>query len=135
MATILTIDDDINVRRTLSKGLSALGRGVLEASGGKAGLRMAFWRKVDLILLDISMPDMNGLNVLRALKEARRTQHIPVIMLTGLDDPELRDQAQFDYAENYIVKNTSITQINEKLNQVLALKPKLPRGWPTILRW
>lgn len=135
MANILTIDDDHNVRITLKKGLSALGHDVIQAETGRKGLRMAYWRKVDVILLDISMPGMNGLTVLRKLKASTRTQHIPVMMLTGHDDPELKDQARFDYADNYITKTASIREINDKVLALLKNIPKLPSGWPTMLRW
>lgn len=135
MANILTVDDDQNVRITLKKGLSALGHNVLQAEDGRTALRLAFWRKIDLILLDVSMPGMSGLTVLRRLKAATRTQHIPVIMLTGHDDAELKDQARFDYADNYIIKSASIREINDKIVAHLSSLPPLPRGWPTILRW
>jgi len=135
MANVLTVDDDHNVRVTLKKGLSALGHNVLQAEDGRSALRLAFWRKVDVILLDVSMPGMSGLTVLRKLKSSSRTQHIPVIMLTGHDDAELKDQARFDYADNYIIKSASIRDINDKLLALLSATPALPRGWPTILRW
>lgn len=135
MANILTVDDDHNVRTTLEKGLSALGHKVIPAGDGRKALRLAFWRKIDLILLDVSMPGMSGLTVLRRLKSSSRTQHIPVIMLTGHDDAELKDQARFDYADNYIIKCASIREINDKLLALLSSIPPLPRGWPTILRW
>lgn len=135
MACILSVDDDENVRRTLSKGLSTLGHRVIEAENGHAGMRLAFCRKIDLILLDVSMPGMNGLQVLRKLKENHRTAHIPVIMLTGQDDSELRDQAHYDYSEGYILKTTSIRDINAKIMTVLENRPPLPDGWPTLLRW
>jgi len=135
MANILTIDDDINVRKMMARGLSALGHKVIEADNGRKGLRLAIWRKIDVMLLDISMPGMNGLEVLRRLKENRRTRHIPVIMLTGQDDPELMDQARFDYAEDYLMKTSGLTRINEQICKLLALIPERPFGWPTALRW
>ena len=135
MANILTIDDDANVRITLDRGLSRLGHHVLQAKNGKEGLRRAACRKIDIILLDICMPRMSGMEVLRRLKSRRRTQHIPVVMLTGEDDSQLKDQAYFDYAENYIVKTASLSQINDKLTSILDSLPVRPSGWPTILRW
>ena len=135
MANILTIDDDDNVRRALDKGLSTFGHKILQAKNGKEGLRLAFWRSIDIILLDISMPGMNGMEVLRRLKECARTQHIPVIMLTGMDDSILEDQAFFDYAENYIIKTASVSAINDKLTSILDLLPRRLSGWPTMLRW
>jgi CheY-like chemotaxis protein len=135
MACILTVDDDENVRLTLRKGLSALGHTVIPAENGRKALRLAFWRKIDVVLLDISMPGMNGLAVLRKLKASSRTQHIPVVMLTGHDDPELNDQARFDYADHFLIKTSSIRDINEKVMAILESIPKLPSGWPTALRW
>ena len=100
MATILTVDDDREIRCVLKRGLSSLGHKVIQAK--------------------------NGLTVLRRLKASSRTQHIPVIMLSGLDQPELKDQASYDYAEHYLMKTVSMRTINDTVLMVLNRVSQLP---------
>jgi two-component system chemotaxis response regulator CheY len=135
MATILTVDDDREIRCVLKRGLSSLGHKVIQAENGRKALRAAFWRKIDVVLLDISMPGMDGLTVLRRLKASSRTQHIPVIMLSGLDEPGLKDQASYDYAEHYIMKTVSMRTINDTVLMVLNRVSQLPGRQPVPLSW
>lgn len=135
MAKILTIDDDQGVRKTLARGLESLGHTVIGASGGREGLHRAFYRKIDIILLDMIMPGISGLEVLRRLKESLRTQHLPVVILTGHDDDDLKDQAYYDYAEDYIMKSSTLGEINGRIMSVLARARPVPAGLPSVLRW
>jgi CheY-like chemotaxis protein len=135
MARILTIDDDHSVRETLVKELTALGHTVIAASDGRQGLQRAFYRQIDVILLDMIMPGMTGLEVLRRLKNSLRTQHLPVIVLTGHDDYDLKDQAYYDYAEDFIMKSASLREINDRIMSVLARARPAPAGLPSLCRW
>ena len=135
MATILTVDDDREIRCVLKRGLSSLGHKVIQAKNGRKALRVAFWRNIDVVLLDIHMPGMDGLTVLRRLKASSRTQHIPVIMLSGLDQPELKDQASYDYAEHYIMKTVSMRTINDTVLMVLNRVSQLPGRRPVRMSW
>jgi response regulator RpfG family c-di-GMP phosphodiesterase len=81
---ILVVDDEAKLRSLLSAHLRAMGFDVLEAEDGRQGLEMAVEKMPDIIIMDIAMPTMDGITATRELKSNPQTQHIPVIMLTGL---------------------------------------------------
>jgi CheY-like chemotaxis protein len=81
---ILLIDDDDDIREVLATCLELLGGWeVFSAFSGNVGIEMAKAKQPDAILLDVMMPDMDGLSTLRALKDEPTTRNIPVIMLTA----------------------------------------------------
>ncbi len=84
MRTILLIEDGRLVRTILEKNLNRSGYRVFTAADGEHGLRTAQQHHPDLILLDMLLPKLTGLDVLRALKSDDSTRDIPVIVLTGL---------------------------------------------------
>lgn len=90
MKRILVIDNNKDFRNTLAAILKVAGFEALMVSSGYNGLIQAKKKHPDLILLDIRMPRMNGMMVLRKLKTDKETAHIPVIIVTGatLDEPE-----------------------------------------------
>ena len=83
MASILIVDDDELLLRFLEHKLQAKGYTIITATDGLQALEVASEQKPDLILLDIMMPDMDGLEVLRRLKASPTTDGIPVLMLTA----------------------------------------------------
>jgi two-component system KDP operon response regulator KdpE len=135
MSRILAIDDDLRVLETLIKGLASYGHQVITANSSKSGFRAACWRKVDAILLDITMPDMNGLELLKKLKSSARTMHIPVVMLTGHDNPEYKEKAGFDYAEFYVLKTADMEEVSNRLNQAISAALPKPKGLDSLFRW
>ena len=84
MEHILVIDDEPNICRLLEFNLGKAGFNVSIANNGKEGIEIAKKKKPDVILLDIMMPEMNGVEVCSILKTARETKHIPIFMLTAL---------------------------------------------------
>ena len=86
--TILVVDDNENNIKLLNKRLNKRGHTVLPALDGRKALSIIRKRvtDIDLILLDIIMPDMNGYELLKYIKSDRRYCHIPVIMVSSLDD-------------------------------------------------
>jgi len=85
---ILLIEDDPNYFPMLLKLLGREGFAILSASTGRAGLILAEVRRPDLILLDIKLPDTDGIKLLAALRRNPRTSAIPIILITGLDMPD-----------------------------------------------
>ena len=81
METILVIDDQEAIRSLLRRTLEAAGYEVLEASNGRLGLELYRERPADLIITDIFMPEMNGLDLL--LELTRNTRHVKVIAMSG----------------------------------------------------
>ena len=109
---ILIIDDD-EISRYLLKGV--LGNGgyrLLEARGGNEGLRLAKESKPDLIILDLSMPDLSGFEVLDQLKTDPKTQQIPVVIYTSqrLDSEE---RARLQAAADIVPKETQSRELTE----------------------
>src|SRR3954451_20405900 len=87
---VLVVDDDRNAVDILDRLLSKEGFAVHCALGGREALAIAAAHQIDIILLDVMMPDMNGFQVCEALKQNERTREIPVILLTAKDDMETR---------------------------------------------
>ena len=81
---VLLVDDSKLQRLAIQRSLSKAGYAVIAASDGEEGLRAAREESPDLILLDMMLPKITGLDVLRLLKKGPQTEGIPVIVLTGL---------------------------------------------------
>ena len=83
MARILVVDDEPDVAHTIQRSLALKGHEVLTAHGGTEGLRLVWSWKPDLLILDILMPDLNGIEVCKRLRTDQRTADIPIIFLTA----------------------------------------------------
>ena len=106
---ILLIDDEHRILNFVSRALEAEGFEVETAPGGEAGLR-AFWeRDFDLVVLDLLMPEMDGLTVLRRALEHRPEQ--PVLVLSALGDTASKVEALELGAEDYLVKPFSLDEL------------------------
>jgi DNA-binding response OmpR family regulator len=102
MQRILVIDDDPAVTSLLKRGLAYEGYGVEAAASGEEGLAIARDRPPDLVILDVMMPGMDGLEVLRRLRAAE--DWLPVILLTARDAPSDQVRGLESGADDYIVK-------------------------------
>ena len=89
MATILVVDDGPDARELLAKTVSKAGHHPVCAANGWEGLLALDDRRVDLILLDLMMPGMDGRTFLRILRNDQRYGHLPVILVTALDEGDL----------------------------------------------
>ncbi|HET9444014.1 MAG TPA: response regulator [Acidimicrobiales bacterium] len=83
MLRVLVVDDDPDIRALLAMNLELSGYHVTQAPNGRQGSDLARALRPDLILLDVMMPEMDGLDVLRGLKADPETSEIPVVMLTA----------------------------------------------------
>jgi two-component system cell cycle response regulator DivK len=93
---ILIVDDDRDARELFSLVLEDAGATVAIAEDGESGLRAALERKPDLVVTDISMPRMDGIHMVRRLREQEPTRRIPIVAVTGhfvADLPEIARQA------------------------------------------
>jgi DNA-binding response OmpR family regulator len=102
MMHILAIEDDAAIRRMLERGLTSAGHQLLTASTGEDGAVMAEDEAVDIVLLDISLPDVSGHEVLSRIR-ARRPS-LPVLMLTARDDLDTKVRALDAGADDYLTK-------------------------------
>jgi len=87
--SVLIIDDDTILREVLSRRLQQQGFDTLAAESGNGGLEAARRRRPSLIVLDLRLPDCDGLEVCEQLADAAETCFIPVIVLTGLEHPDI----------------------------------------------
>jgi len=84
----LIIDDDVLTRHAVRAALATMGVATIEAADGPSGIDVAHRHKPNFIILDILMPGLDGQETLRILKSTKATAEIPVVMLTGVHDPE-----------------------------------------------
>jgi len=117
---ILVVDDDENLRLVLTDKLSREGFKVLEASNGKEGLETALKDHPDIILLDVMMPIMNGLEMLKLLRQDEWGKGIKVIMLTVLENAEFVAEAVADGSFTYLIKTDLDTEdVVKKVEEML----------------
>ena len=111
MAKLLIIDDERGIRNTLREILADEGHEVEVAENGKQGLEMAQAKAYDLIFSDIKMPEMDGLEVLKALKEGEEPVETPVVMISGHGDVETAVQALKAGAYDFLLKPLDLNRI------------------------
>ncbi|MCX6737963.1 MAG: response regulator [Candidatus Parcubacteria bacterium] len=120
MSKILFIEDEVAIQKTLGESLRSKGYDVQAATDGEMGVRLAKSGKPDLILLDLILPKKHGLDVLKELREDEVTEHIPVMILTNLENVGEVEKAIELGATTYLIKaNYSLNEVIEKVEQLL----------------
>jgi two-component system chemotaxis response regulator CheY len=104
MKTILVVDDSVTVRQQVGLALKQSGYGIIEADDGRAGLLMLARGGISMVICDINMPRMTGIEMLEALRRNPRHAAIPVIMLTFERHPALVERAKSAGANGWITK-------------------------------
>ena len=104
MAHLLLVDDSPTIRRMLKVALAPLGFEMLEAASGLEAIEQLAVAPVQLMVLDLNMPDMHGLEVLGFVRSNQKFHQIPVIVLTTRDDPASREAAKQAGATRYLTK-------------------------------
>ena len=121
MKKILFIEDEAALQKTFGDILGAEGFQVISAIDGEIGLRLAESEKPNLIILDLILPKLHGLEVLKNLKGNKETQNIPVIILTNLGDLENIEKALELGATTYMVKSDyTLDDIIEKVKKAIS---------------
>ena len=119
MARVLVIDDELDLREVLRYNLAQSGHDVSVAETGLRGLELARNELPDLVMLDLMLPDITGLEVCKALKRDQTTQHIPIVMVTAKGE-EIDRVVGFELgADDYIVKPFSIREVSLRVQAVL----------------
>ena len=116
MPTILIVEDDDTVREALSAGLESEGYEVILSDNGLDGLKQAKEEGPDLILLDLMLPEMDGLSVCRAL---RRNSDVPIIMLTARGTEMDKIVGLETGADDYVVKPFSLGELLARIRSLL----------------
>ncbi|RMG62386.1 MAG: response regulator [Calditrichaeota bacterium] len=118
---VLVVDDSPTMRRMVKNVLVQLGHtDVLEAEDGIQALQLLEMHAVDLLIIDWNMPGINGIEVVRRLRQKSRYQSLPVIMISIRDNRDDVLQAAQAQVSGYLLKPFSPTVLQKKIEQVLA---------------
>ena len=117
---VLVVDDDMLVREFFREELEAVGCSTVVAANGVQALERVAAQLPQLILLDINMPEMDGLEVLRRLKRNPVTKAIPILMITAAQDTNDVEAAFKLGAANYVLKPIQRDQFMKKVRETLA---------------
>lgn len=104
MKTVLTVDDSPSVRQMVKIALTGAGYGVVEAGDGAQGLSAAKGNSVSLVVTDLNMPNMNGLEFIRALRQLSLYRGVPIVFLTTESDEAMKKDAKAAGATAWITK-------------------------------
>jgi DNA-binding response OmpR family regulator len=115
MTHLLVVDDDEDIARLYEEELSDDGYEVTLASSGRAALQSIEDKRPDLVILDISMPDMDGIEALGKIMGKDKT--IPVILNTAYSS--YKDDFMTWSADAYVVKSGDLTELKERISEVL----------------
>src|SRR5438094_6618269 len=121
-ARILVVDDDPQIRRVLRTALSAQGDEVADARNGEEAVEKLHDEKPDLVILDMNMPRMNGLETCRIV---RTTSDVPIIMLTVRDTEADKIEALDAGADDYVTKPFSSTELLARIRAALRRLPQI----------
>lgn len=125
MKKILIVEDEPALLRVLADKFSNEGFSVLEAKNGLTGLKMALEETPEIILLDILMPELDGMEMMKRLREANDYgRKVPIVILTNLDaDEKITWAVAKDEPAYYLIKsNVDMDEIVEKVNQAMSEK-------------
>ncbi|MFF0290624.1 response regulator transcription factor [Streptomyces sp. NPDC005262] len=125
---VLVVDDDPAIRRSLERGLRLAGFVVALAGGGRPALAHLRRETTDVVVLDISMPDLDGIQVCRALREDG--SDLPVLMLSALDETADRIAGLQAGGDDYLIKPFSLQELVLRLDALLRRRP--PRNTDTV---
>ncbi|MGH8105996.1 MAG: response regulator [Arenimonas sp.] len=120
-ANILIIDDEPQIRRFLGISLRAQGYGVSEVGSGHAGLEALATTGADLVILDLGLPDLDGMDVLR---ELRAWSSVPVIVLSVRANEAEKVKALDAGANDYVTKPFGVQELSARLRALLRLRPE-----------
>ncbi len=124
MRTILVVDDSATMRRMIVAALRDVGEvGFHQAASGLEAIERLALAPVDLVVLDLNMPDVHGLEVLRFVRGHERFRALPVVVLTTRGDDESREAALGAGATLYLTKPFAPATLVPEVRRLLELRP------------
>jgi len=117
--TILTVDDAATMRKLIVFTLKGAGYEVLEAADGVAGLQVLSTRAADLIITDINMPQMGGIELTRNVRQMPQHRTTPILVITTESEPDVKARAKAVGATGWIVKPFQPAQLVDIVKRVL----------------
>jgi len=124
---LLVIEDDATLRESLCKQLSDSGFGVEQAADGKEGLYFALEYPIDLAIIDLGLPEISGLEIIRELREKGKTY--PILILTARDRWQDKVDGLSAGADDYVVKPFHFEEISARVNALL----RRSGGWASTV--
>lgn len=118
MKTLLVVDDEENIRILYKRALEDEGYNVILAENGKETLEKIDKENIDLVVLDIKLPDINGMEILKII--AKKEKHIPVLLNSAYSG-YVEDYHSW-IAEDYIIKTSDISVLTNKVKEILEKK-------------
>jgi CheY-like chemotaxis protein len=118
--TVLVIDDELHIRKLICRMLDCAGFEVLEANSGQRAFQIIEQTPPDIITCDISMPEMDGFAVIKALRENPATHHIPVVVITAVGQQDKAQRATALGANDFITKPFSHVSLIETLHKQIS---------------
>ncbi len=125
--TILIVDDDPDIVRLIKTYLSKNNYKILEASNGESAMDLVASKHPDLVVLDVNMPGLSGLEVCRNLRADKKTQNIPIIILSARKDDIDKVLGLEFGADDYVTKPFNVNELVLRINGVLKSRLWLPR--------
>lgn len=125
-ATILLVDDTETVLLFEKMMLRGSGLNLRTAKNGKKALEEVAKSRPDLILLDIMMPELNGIQVCEKLKSDPETKDIPIVMVTTKGEPEMVEKAFKAGCDDYITKPLDKMELLSKVNTYIGSRERVP---------
>lgn len=122
MALILIVDDEADLQSLLEYNLKLAGHEVVAALNGAEGLRLAYTRMPDVLVLDVMLPDLMGTDICQTLKRDKRTKAIPILMLTARAQEADRVRGLELGADDYVVKPFSLRELILRIGAILKRK-------------
>lgn len=119
MAKILAVDDSASMRQMVSFTLKGAGHSVVEASDGVEALKMAKGGAVDLVISDVNMPNMDGISLIKELRQLPTYKFTPILMLTTESSMDKKMAGKSAGATGWIVKPFNPDQLLATVNKVL----------------
>ena len=120
---ILVVDDSPTYGYALSDEMRKDGHDVAFADTGRDALSYLESQKADLVILDVFLPDINGVEVCRRIKTAERTANLPVLVMTGREKSAVRAEATEANADEFVVKSADLETIRNKVKTLLVRAP------------
>lgn len=126
--TVLIVEDNADVRAFIRRGLESSYH-ILEAPHGEAGLHLANEQIPHLIIADVMMPKMSGIDLCYQLKNNEKTSHIPVIMLTARADHESKLEGLKTGADDYLIKPFNPEELVVRVNNLIEQRKRLAQKY------
>ena len=120
MATIMTVDDTASMRQMISFTLNSVGHSVVQACDGQEALKLAQENQVDLVIADINMPKMDGITLVKSLRNLSDYKLTPILMLTTESQSTKRQEGKSAGATGWIVKPFNPDQLVAIVKKVLG---------------